>query len=71
MKKFFSSTKTYIASNQLIEAVNASIVLEKPLLVKGEPGTGKTRLAEEIANKFDTNLISWQVKSTTKAQQGL
>ncbi len=71
MKKFFSSTKTYIASNQLIEAVNASIVLEKPLLVKGEPGTGKTRLAEEIANKFDTNLISWHVKSTTKAQQGL
>ena len=45
--------------------------LEKPLLVKGEPGTGKTKLAEEIANKFKTKLISWHVKSTTKAQQGL
>ena len=71
MKKKFSSTKNYIASNQLIEAVNAGVLLEKPLLVKGEPGTGKTMLAEEIANTFNTNLISWHIKSTTKAQQGL
>ena len=71
MKKSFSSTKSYIASKQLIEAVNASIILEKPLLVKGEPGTGKTRLAEEIATTFNTPLIPWNIKSTTKAQQGL
>lgn len=71
MKKSFSSTKSYIASHQLIKAVNASVVLEKPLLVKGEPGTGKTRLAEEIATTFDTELIPWHIKSTTKAQQGL
>ena len=67
----FSSTKHYVATSDLIEAVNASITLEKPLLVKGEPGTGKTKLAEEIALKFDTNLIKWNVKSTTKAHQGL
>ena len=67
----FSSTKQYVATNDLIEAVNASITLEKPLLVKGEPGTGKTKLAEEIALKFDTKLIKWNVKSTTKAHQGL
>ncbi len=71
MKKFFSSTKTYIANEQLIEAVNSSIILEKPLLIKGEPGTGKTQLAEEIAKNLNTNLISWNIKSTTKAQQGL
>ena len=71
MKKNFSSTKNYIASNQLIEAVNAGVILEKPLLVKGEPGTGKTMLAEEIAATFNTELISWHIKSTTKAQQGL
>ena len=70
-KKSFSSTKNYIASEQLIEAVNSSIILEKPLLVKGEPGTGKTKLAEEIAATFNTDLISWHIKSTTKAQQGL
>tara|TARA_B100001248_G_C27391906_1_gene462908 strand:+ start:1411 stop:2256 length:846 start_codon:yes stop_codon:yes gene_type:complete len=71
MKKPFSSTNSYIASSQLVEAVNASTLLEKPLLVKGEPGTGKTRLAEEISVSFKTNLISWHIKSTTKAQQGL
>ncbi len=71
MKKNFSSTNKYIASNQLIEAVNAAVILEKPLLVKGEPGTGKTMLAEEIAATFKTDLISWHIKSTTKAQQGL
>lgn len=67
----FSSTGQYIATDELIEAVNASITLEKPLLIKGEPGTGKTKLAEEIALKFDTKLIKWNIKSTTKAHQGL
>ncbi len=67
----FSSTDQYIATDELIEAVNASITLEKPLLIKGEPGTGKTKLAEEIALKFDTKLIKWNIKSTTKAYQGL
>ena len=67
----FSSTDKYIATDELIEAVNASITLEKPLLIKGEPGTGKTKLAEEIALKFDTELIKWNIKSTTKAHQGL
>ena len=69
--KGFSSTDQYIATDELIEAVNASITLEKPLLIKGEPGTGKTKLAEEIALKFNTDLIKWNVKSTTKAHQGL
>ena len=67
----FSSTQNYIATSELIESVNASIKLEKPLLIKGEPGTGKTRLAEEIASKVGTNLIKWNIKSTTKANQGL
>ena len=67
----FSSTDQYIATDELIEAVNASITLEKPLLIKGEPGTGKTKLAEEIALKFNTELIKWNIKSTTKAHQGL
>ncbi len=67
----FSSTNQYIATEGLIEAVNASITLEKPLLIKGEPGTGKTKLAEEIAKKFGTDLIKWNIKSTTKAHQGL
>ena len=67
----FSSTNQYIATDELIEAVNASITLEKPLLIKGEPGTGKTKLAEEIALKFNTDLIKWNIKSTTKAHQGL
>ena len=67
----FSSTDQYIATDGLIEAVNASITLEKPLLIKGEPGTGKTKLAEEIALKFNTELIKWNIKSTTKAHQGL
>ena len=69
--KGFSSTDQYIASDELIEAVNASMTLEKPLLIKGEPGTGKTKLAEEIALKFNTDLIKWNIKSTTKAHQGL
>ena len=69
--KGFSSTDQYIATDELIEAVNASITLEKPLLIKGEPGTGKTKLAEEVALKFNTDLIKWNIKSTTKAHQGL
>jgi MoxR-like ATPase len=67
----FSGTKNYVATNDLKVAVNAAIVLERPLLVKGEPGTGKTVLAEEIAKALGAPLITWHIKSTTKAQQGL
>ncbi|AUL74849.1 ATP-binding protein [Pseudoalteromonas sp. 13-15] len=67
----FNSTDNYIASSSLKQAVNAAIMLEKPLLIKGEPGTGKTMLAEELAKSLDTELIQWHIKSTTKAQQGL
>ena len=67
----FSGTDTYVATEDLNMAVNAAITLEKPLLVKGEPGTGKTLLATEIAGSLNRNLIEWHIKSTTKAQQGL
>jgi MoxR-like ATPase len=67
----FSGTKNYVATDDLKVAVNAAIVLERPLLVKGEPGTGKTVLAEEIAKALGAPLITWHIKSTTKAQQGL
>ncbi|HWG04858.1 MAG TPA: MoxR family ATPase [Beijerinckiaceae bacterium] len=67
----FSGTASYIATEDLKVAVNAAIVLERPLLVKGEPGTGKTVLAEEIAKALGAPLITWHIKSTTKAQQGL
>jgi MoxR-like ATPase len=67
----FQGTNNYIASPALMQAVNAAIILEKPLLIKGEPGTGKTLLAQELANSLDTRLIQWHIKSTTKAQQGL
>jgi MoxR-like ATPase len=67
----FSGTKSYIATEDLKVAVNAAIVLERPLLVKGEPGTGKTVLAEEIAKAVGAPLLTWHIKSTTKAQQGL
>lgn len=67
----FKGTEKYIASRELQLAVNAAITLEKPLLIKGEPGTGKTKLAEELATSLDANLIQWHIKSTTKAQQGL
>ncbi len=67
----FEGTATYIATEDLKIAVNAAIVLERPLLIKGEPGTGKTLLAEEIASAIGAPLISWHIKSTSKAQQGL
>ena len=67
----FSSTDQYIVSPQLQLAVNAAVVLQKPLLLKGEPGTGKTRLAEELAASLQAPLLRWQIKSTSKAQQGL
>jgi len=67
----FDGTDSYVATEDLKVAVNAAIVLERPLLVKGEPGTGKTVLAEEIARAVGAPLITWHVKSTTKAQQGL
>jgi len=67
----FTGTDTYVATADLMIAVNASITLGRPLLVKGEPGTGKTQLAEEVARALDRPLIRWHIKSTTKAQQGL
>ena len=67
----FEGTDTYIATEDLKVAVNAAIVLERPLLIKGEPGTGKTVLAEEIASALAAPLLTWHIKSTTKAQQGL
>ena len=67
----FEGTKDYVATEDLKVAVNAAIMLERPLLVKGEPGTGKTVLAEEIARAVGAPLLTWHVKSTTKAQQGL
>lgn len=67
----FSGTKNYITTDDLRIAVNAAIVLERPLLIKGEPGTGKTVLAHEIASSIKAPLIEWHIKSTTKAQQGL
>ncbi len=67
----FTGTSSYVATDDLKLAVNAAITLERPLLVKGEPGTGKTMLAEELAEAFGARLITWHIKSTTKAHQGL
>ena len=67
----FEGTKTYVTTEELNASVNAAITLQRPLLVKGEPGTGKTILAAEIAGALDAPLIEWHVKSTTKAQHGL
>ena len=67
----FSGSSSYVTTADLDLAVNAAVTLQRPLLVKGEPGTGKTRLAEEIAAVLDRPLLAWHIKSTTKAQQGL
>jgi MoxR-like ATPase len=67
----FAGTDSYIATDDLMLAVNAAIALERPLLIKGEPGTGKTMLAEEIAMALSKPFFQWSIKSTTKAQQGL
>ncbi len=71
MTKRFTGTDRYVATDELMMAVNAAITLQRPLLIKGEPGTGKTMLAEEVARSLGRPLIQWHVKSTTKAQQGL
>ncbi len=67
----FQGTDTYVASEDLMMAVNAAVTLERPLLIKGEPGTGKTMLAVEVAQALGRPLVQWHVKSTSKAQQGL
>src|SRR6201991_2268433 len=71
MSERFQGTDAYIATEDLKVAVNAAVALERPLLIKGEPGTGKTVLAYEIAKALDAPLITWHIKSTTKALQGL
>ena len=71
MSQRFEGTENYVATDDLKVAVNAAIALERPLLIKGEPGTGKTVLAYEVARALDAELITWHIKSTTKAHQGL
>ena len=67
----FQGTSTYVTTEDLSLAVNAAVTLERPILIKGEPGTGKTQLAIEIAKSLGKSLYEWHIKSTTKAQQGL
>ena len=67
----FTSTKSYVATDDLTLAVNAAVTLQRPILIKGEPGTGKTQLAQEVAQSLGKPLFEWHIKSTTKAQQGL
>src|ERR1700741_1428816 len=67
----FQGSDNYVATNDLKLAVNAALTLQRPLLIKGEPGTGKTMLAEEVAAALNMPLMQWHIKSTTKAQQGL
>ena len=67
----FKGTDSYIATDDLIIAVNAAVTLERPLLIKGEPGTGKTELAQQVSKDLDLEIIEWHIKSTTKASQGL
>ena len=71
MNQRFTGTDRYIATDELMMAVNAAIILSRPLLIKGEPGTGKTQLAQEIARALQRPLYEWHIKSTSKAQQGL
>ena len=71
MRNDFTSTNDYVASEELMASVNVAIALQKPLLIKGEPGTGKTMLARAVANSLGKELIIWNIKSTTKAQDGL
>ncbi|MDO9471968.1 MAG: MoxR family ATPase, partial [Caulobacter sp.] len=71
MSQRFEGTENYVATDDLKIAVNAAIALQRPLLIKGEPGTGKTVLAEEVAKALGSKLITWHIKSTTKASQGL
>src|SRR5690349_2655000 len=71
MQQRFSGTDRYVATDELKLAVNAAIALERPLLIKGEPGTGKTLLAQEVARALEAPLLEWHIKSTTKAQHGL
>ena len=71
MAEQFGSTSEYVASEELMASVNIAMALKKPLLIKGEPGTGKTMLAEAVAKSLNKKLIIWNIKSTTKAQEGL
>ena len=67
----FKGTDQYVATDELNLAVNAAVILQRPLLIKGEPGTGKTLLAEQVARAFNAPLVEWHIKSSTKAQHGL
>ena len=71
MEAKFTGSKDYVASEELMAAVDVAVALQKPLLIKGEPGTGKTMLAEAISQSMDKELLIWNIKSTTKAQDGL
>ena len=71
METQFKSTGDYVASQELMTSVNVAMALKKPLLIKGEPGTGKTMLAEAVAASLGKRLLIWNIKSTTKAQDGL
>ena len=71
MEQTFTGSRQYVASDELLSAVNIAVTLQKPLLIKGEPGTGKTMLAQAVSEALGKRLIIWNVKSTTKAQDGL